>query len=98
MRKCNRCHQVKPLSSFHKNHWQCKECRSKTEKERPRRTPEQREQDRARQNLRRKESPEKNRAQARIWNREHSQIVRDRSKMWAEENPDRKRALWRQSE
>ncbi len=98
MRKCNRCRQFKPLASFHKNHWQCKECRSTTEKERPRRTPEQREQDRARQNRRRKENPEKNRAEALAWAHEHPQLMRDRSKKWAEENPDRKRILWREAD
>ncbi len=98
MRKCNRCHKRKSLSDFHKNHWQCKECRSITEKERPRRTPEQYAQDRARQNRRRKENPEKNRAQARAWNREHRQLARDRSKQWAEENQDRKRTLWEKAE
>ena len=98
MRKCNRCRQVKLLSAFHKNHWQCKECRSITEKERPRRTPAQREQDRARQNHRRKENPEKNRAQALAWNRKHPQLVRDRSKQWAKENRDRRRTLWQKAE
>lgn len=98
MRKCNRCRKRKPLSSFHKNHWRCKECRSLTEKELPRRTPEQSKQDRERQNRRRKENPEKNRSQARAWGRKHPQIVRDRSKKWAEENPDRKRTLWQKSE